>query len=132
MGRKYIRIIRFELIRMYEIQHNLRQLSYFDVRGRLRLTLQLARVGLSLPVVVDTAMRGEDDDTDGSSDSEREEERPSRRRRERSSRASDRRPRSRVRLEKVQGRRRRGLLPPPVSVVIGLAIGALEIGESVL
>lgn len=143
VGRKYVRIIRFELIRMYEIQHNLRQLSYFDVRGRLRLTLQLARVTLSLPVVVDSAMRDEAEDAQSDSEGDDDLERRStssrgsrRRRRERSSRSSDHgvdgRARPRVRLEKVKGRRRRGLLPPPVSVVIGLAIGALEIGESVL
>lgn len=143
VGRKYVRIIRFELIRMYEIQHNLRQLSYFDVRGRLRLTLQLARVTLSLPVVVDSAMRGEDEEASSDSEDDDDVERRSnasrssrRRRRDRSSRSSDHGPdgraRTRVRLEKLKGRRRRGLLPPPVSVVIGLAIGALEIGESVL
>jgi len=56
-GQKYFRVIRFELIRLYEIQHSLRQLSYFDVFGRLRLTLQLARVTLSIPMAVDKAMR---------------------------------------------------------------------------
>jgi len=35
-GKKYLSIIRFELIRLYEIQHSLRQLSYFDVFGRMR------------------------------------------------------------------------------------------------
>ncbi len=56
-GKKYLSIIRFELIRLYEIQHSLRQLSYFDVFGRLRLTLQLARVTLSIPMAIDQAMR---------------------------------------------------------------------------
>lgn len=50
-------MIRFELIRLYEIQHSLRQLSYFDVFGRLRLTLQLARVTLSIPMAIDEAMK---------------------------------------------------------------------------
>lgn len=56
-GKKYLTIIRFELIRLYEIQHSLRQLSYFDVFGRLRLTLQLARVTLSIPMAIDQAMK---------------------------------------------------------------------------
>lgn len=55
-GQKYFRIIRFELIRLYETQHALRQLSYFDVFGRLRLTLQLARVTLNIPMAIDRAM----------------------------------------------------------------------------
>lgn len=67
-GKKYLTIIRFELIRLYEIQHSLRRLSYFDVFGRLRLTLQLARVTLSIPMAIDQAMKGEDDADAGESD----------------------------------------------------------------
>lgn len=58
-GQKYLRVIRFELIRLYEIQHNLRSLSYFDLIGRLRLTLALTRVTLEIPMVLDRAMREE-------------------------------------------------------------------------
>ncbi|KAG8908363.1 hypothetical protein FRB99_007291 [Tulasnella sp. 403] len=141
VGRKYLRLIRFELIRLYEIQSNLRKLSYFDVRGRLRLTLQLARVTLSLPMVVDLAMREDSDDSDDDSDtsdhpaSSTSRPRPhDKRKRERASRGSgvNGEDKSRVKLEKVNGRRKRGLIPPPVKVVIGLAIGALEFGERVL
>ena len=57
---KHYRIIKFELIKLYEIQHDLRQLSYFDVFGRLRLSLQLARVTLSIPMVIDKAMLEDD------------------------------------------------------------------------
>jgi len=64
-GKKYLTIIRFELIRLYEIQHSLRQLSYFDVFGRLRLTLQLARVTLSIPMAIDQAMK-EPEEEEGS------------------------------------------------------------------
>jgi hypothetical protein len=63
-GAKHFRIVKFELIRLYEIQHDLRQLSYFDVFGRLRLSLQLARVTLSIPMAIDKAMREDDDDDD--------------------------------------------------------------------
>lgn len=149
-GQKYIHIVRFELIRMYEIQHNLRALPYLDFRGRLRLTFQLARVTLNLPVVVDLAMR-EDDGNDSDEEAGEEDARhshrtrtPPRARRE-SSTTSTRsnsglgldngnggRERPRVKLGKVKGRRKRGLIPPPVKVVIGLAIGALEMGERVL
>lgn len=64
-GRKYLAVIRFELIRLYEIQQNLRQLSYFDVFGRLRLTLQLARVTLSIPMAIDTAMKEPENEGEG-------------------------------------------------------------------
>ncbi|KAI5476700.1 hypothetical protein MNV49_007358 [Pseudohyphozyma bogoriensis] len=56
-GQKYLRVIKFELIRLYEIQHQLRALSYFDIVGRLRLTLALTRVTLEIPMVLDRAMR---------------------------------------------------------------------------
>lgn len=56
-GRRYVRVVHLELIRLYEIQQHLRSLSYFDVFGRLRLTLQLARVTLSIPMAIDQAMK---------------------------------------------------------------------------
>ncbi|KAG0662771.1 hypothetical protein C6P46_003084 [Rhodotorula mucilaginosa] len=58
-GQRYLRLIKFELIRLYEIQHSLQSLSYFDVYGRLRLTLALTRVTLEIPMVLDRAMRDE-------------------------------------------------------------------------
>ncbi|KAM0790910.1 hypothetical protein ACM66B_004217 [Microbotryomycetes sp. NB124-2] len=58
-GQKYMRLIRFELIRLYQIQSDLRALSYFDILGRLRLTLALTRVTLEIPMVLDKAMREE-------------------------------------------------------------------------
>ena len=110
---------------MYELQSSLRALSYFDVRGRLRLTLQLARVTLSLPVVVDLAMRDEGDSDD-------EEDEVGRRRSSPRRGVANGHDVPRVKLGRIPGRRKRGLLPPPVSVVIGLAIGVLEVGERVL
>lgn len=44
------------LLRLLDIQHDLRQLPYRDICGRLRLTLQLARVTLEMPVAVDRAI----------------------------------------------------------------------------
>ncbi|KAG8766121.1 hypothetical protein FRC12_007079 [Ceratobasidium sp. 428] len=55
-GQQHLRLIKFELIRLYEIQHALRQLSYFDIPGRLKLTMQLARLTIALPVNVDKAI----------------------------------------------------------------------------
>ncbi|KAN0059824.1 hypothetical protein ACQY0O_008398 [Thecaphora frezii] len=68
-GKRYVRVVHLELIRLYEIQQHLRSLSYFDVFGRLRLTIQLARVTLSIPMAIDQAMKTScDDDTDSRSD----------------------------------------------------------------
>jgi hypothetical protein len=55
-GQQHFRLLKFELMRLYEIQHMLRQLSYFDVPGRLKLTIQLARLTIALPVNVDKAI----------------------------------------------------------------------------
>ena len=46
-----------ELTRIIEIQHSFRQLSCFDVMGRTRLTIQLTRVTISLPVTLEKAIQ---------------------------------------------------------------------------
>ncbi len=45
-----------ELSRLLEVQHALRQLSYFDLFGRSRLTIQLTRITLRLPIAVEKAI----------------------------------------------------------------------------
>ncbi|KAF9256356.1 DnaJ-domain-containing protein [Marasmius fiardii PR-910] len=42
--------------RLLETKHELQQLSYFDLFGRSRLTIQLTRITLSIPIVVETAL----------------------------------------------------------------------------
>jgi len=42
---------------MYEIQISLRRLSYFDLYGRLRLTMELLRSMVEVPLILDKAMR---------------------------------------------------------------------------
>ncbi|TKY84774.1 hypothetical protein EX895_005854 [Sporisorium graminicola] len=59
--RRYSRVLLNEVSRLYEIQQDLRGLSYFDIPGRLRLTLQLARVTLSIPLAIDQAMQNPED-----------------------------------------------------------------------
>jgi hypothetical protein len=39
------------------VQHAFRHLSYFDVMGRSRLTIQLTRITLSLPIAVECAVK---------------------------------------------------------------------------
>ncbi|CAG8536785.1 3998_t:CDS:2 [Paraglomus brasilianum] len=58
-GQKYMKIIKFELIRLHEIQQELRTLSYFDVFGRFKRTMQLARITLRIPMLIDSAMKTE-------------------------------------------------------------------------
>ncbi|CAG8505244.1 8831_t:CDS:2 [Funneliformis mosseae] len=60
-GKKYVKVVQFELIRLYELQQQLRSLSYFDVFGRLRITMQLAKSTLTIPILVDNAMKEEFD-----------------------------------------------------------------------
>ncbi|KAJ7494590.1 hypothetical protein B0H11DRAFT_1857553 [Mycena galericulata] len=45
-----------ELTRLLEVQHSFRQLSYFDILGRTRLTIQLTRITLSLPIALEKAI----------------------------------------------------------------------------
>ncbi|KAJ6494664.1 DnaJ domain-containing protein [Mycena vitilis] len=45
-----------ELTRLIEVQHSFRQLSYFDIVGRTRLTIQLTRITLSLPIALEKAI----------------------------------------------------------------------------
>lgn len=91
-GKRYLSVIKFELMRLYEIQQSLRSLSYFNLTGRLKLTLQLARITINIPLAIDTAMKqqqqqsgqgeeglasGQDvggQDEDSSSDEEEEDE----------------------------------------------------------
>ncbi|KAG5637428.1 hypothetical protein H0H81_004635, partial [Sphagnurus paluster] len=50
-----------ELARLLEVQHAFRQLSYFDVLGRSRLTIQLTRITLSLPIALERALSEQED-----------------------------------------------------------------------
>ncbi|KAI0073681.1 DnaJ-domain-containing protein [Panus rudis PR-1116 ss-1] len=46
-----------ELSRLLEVQYAFRQLSYWDLRRRSRLTIELARIAISLPVSLDKALQ---------------------------------------------------------------------------
>ncbi|KAF5367441.1 hypothetical protein D9758_003804 [Tetrapyrgos nigripes] len=45
-----------ELSRLIEVQHALRQLSYLDVFGRSRLSIQFTRITLCLPIALERAL----------------------------------------------------------------------------
>lgn len=55
--RTCIYVLHAELIRLLEVQHAFRQLSYFDILGRSRLTIQLTRITLSLPIALERALQ---------------------------------------------------------------------------
>ncbi|KAI5785531.1 hypothetical protein DFH27DRAFT_262455 [Peziza echinospora] len=55
--RSYALLVSIELGRIYRVQKKLRSLRYFDVVGRLSMTLQLVRVTLAVPMRVDRALR---------------------------------------------------------------------------
>lgn len=42
---------------MLELQYAFRQLPYLDITGRFRLTIQLTRITLSLPVTLEKAIQ---------------------------------------------------------------------------
>ncbi|TFK50056.1 DnaJ-domain-containing protein [Heliocybe sulcata] len=46
-----------ELGHLLEVQHAFRQLSYLDIMGRSRLTIQLARITLNLPMAIERAIQ---------------------------------------------------------------------------
>ncbi|PPQ91024.1 hypothetical protein CVT25_013949 [Psilocybe cyanescens] len=46
-----------EVSRLLEVQNAFRELSYFDLMGRSRLTIQLTRITLSLPIALEKALQ---------------------------------------------------------------------------
>jgi len=71
--RACIYAIHGEIIRLVELQHAFRQLSYFDIMGRSRLTIKLTRVTLSLPFALERALlERRTFDVEGTSEKEKE------------------------------------------------------------
>lgn len=50
-----INALHAELARLLEVQHAFRGLSYFDIFGRTRITIQMTRIALGLPIVLEQA-----------------------------------------------------------------------------
>lgn len=46
-----------EVTRLLEVQHAFRQLSYFDLRRRSQLTLELTRIAVTLPLALEEAIQ---------------------------------------------------------------------------
>ncbi|KAI0366321.1 DnaJ-domain-containing protein [Pilatotrama ljubarskyi] len=70
--RTCILALHHELTRLLEVQRTFRQLSYFDLRRRSHLSIQIARLTIGLPIALEDALRhqrqddyGEDATRDG-------------------------------------------------------------------
>ncbi|KAI0703822.1 hypothetical protein BC835DRAFT_1480349 [Cytidiella melzeri] len=58
-----------EVSRLLEVQCAFRELSYFDLRRRSRLTLELTRIAISLPIAIERAIQEQrDQDRGGNAD----------------------------------------------------------------
>lgn len=53
-------MIQFELLRLYELQEEIRSLSYFDVWRRIKLSITIAKVVIQIPLTVNSAIKQED------------------------------------------------------------------------
>ncbi|KAI8647342.1 hypothetical protein BD408DRAFT_408407 [Parasitella parasitica] len=67
-SQKYYTITQFELLRLYDLQNEIRNLSYFDVWRRLSLSVSMAKLVLKIPLLINKAMK---QDGDVSMDDER-------------------------------------------------------------
>ncbi|GAA5798844.1 hypothetical protein HPULCUR_004250 [Helicostylum pulchrum] len=52
--------IKFELLRLYELQEEIRSLSYFDVWRRIKLSITIAKVVIQIPLTINSAIKQED------------------------------------------------------------------------
>ncbi|KAG0756405.1 hypothetical protein G6F24_011174 [Rhizopus arrhizus] len=51
---QYYQVIQFELMRLYELQYELRQLSYFSLWKRMQLSITICKLLLQLPIIINT------------------------------------------------------------------------------
>lgn len=101
-------------MRLYELQQELRRLSYFDIWRRMQLSITICKVLLQLPIMINTASREkqqqqqrkleqdqDDDDNDDNSSSQKQQ----------------------------QQQQQQGILGTRVENALKLAVGLLEAGE---
>lgn len=55
-------MVKFEILTLYALQQELRGLSYFDVFGRVQKSIQMTRVFLNIPLVMNTQGGGSNSD----------------------------------------------------------------------
>ncbi|KAL9537518.1 hypothetical protein MBANPS3_011706 [Mucor bainieri] len=49
---QYYKVVQFELMKLYELQHELRTLSYFSLCRRMQLSITICKVLLQLPIII--------------------------------------------------------------------------------
>lgn len=49
---QYYKVVQFELMKLYELQHELRTLSYFSLWKRMQLSITICKVLLQLPIII--------------------------------------------------------------------------------
>lgn len=69
-SQKYYSIVQFELLRLYDLQDEIRNLSYFDVWRRLSLSLSIVKTIIQIPLLINNAFKKEDISEDYSHNSE--------------------------------------------------------------
>ncbi|OBZ90950.1 Chaperone protein DnaJ [Choanephora cucurbitarum] len=53
-SQQYYKVIQFELMKLYELQLELRTLSYFSLWKRMQLSITICKVLLQLPIIINT------------------------------------------------------------------------------
>lgn len=66
---QYYKVVQFELMKLYELQHELRTLSYFSLWRRMQLSITICKVLLQLPIIINAESKQRQllEDTDNSS-----------------------------------------------------------------
>ncbi|CAO3639656.1 unnamed protein product [Cunninghamella blakesleeana] len=54
---QYYQVVQFELMRLYELQQELRSLSYFNLWRRMQLSITMCKVLLQLPILINVESR---------------------------------------------------------------------------
>ncbi|KAI8338220.1 hypothetical protein BC941DRAFT_424927 [Chlamydoabsidia padenii] len=54
---QYYHVVQFELMRLYELQQELRALSYFNLWRRMQLSITMCKVLLQLPIMINSESR---------------------------------------------------------------------------
>lgn len=62
-SQKYYGIVQFELLGLYDLQDEIRNLSYFDVWRRLSLSVSIVKTIIQIPLLINTAFKKDTIDT---------------------------------------------------------------------
>ncbi|KAI9470003.1 MAG: hypothetical protein EXX96DRAFT_588389 [Benjaminiella poitrasii] len=57
---QYYKLIQFEIMKLYELQQELRSLSYFSLWKRMQLSLTICKIILQLPIIINTEIKKEE------------------------------------------------------------------------